>query len=669
MYQYLKKNERKHFLLFFCGILVYCLCFVPFNFIKINKIFFKKYDSNFLIQLISTIIIMALSGYHIIIEGFILTYKNTKNKKKFTPNVHILMILGALGAIYLKEFNEANLLIIIFSGANFLEEHIESKSDKEIKKLFKITSNKTRLLNKDGEFSFVDIQELKINDKVLVLNGDQIPSDGIIISGSSFIDESNITGESMPIEKKIGDKVFGSNINLTNSLIIKITKTAEESVFNKIIQISKKIKKNISKKAVFIKNIEPLYVKTVIFIVLIVLFVGCILDNSYINLYFNSSILDYLKFRNIFKKMMVFLTVASPCALAVADIPATLSAISNLAKKGILIKSGKSLDVFSNVRAIVFDKTGTLTKGKPFVKEIFFDSCFTWEKEKKIEYLNILFGMEKNSNHPISFAIQRYLKNVIKPKNDYLKINITNFIGIGIEYCENDNIYKVCKYNYFYDSDDYFISDFIKDETKKFLSKGETVIYFSHNNKVIMGIALSDEIRSNAKETIHYFKKNKIKTIMLTGDNKKVAEYINSFLDLDLCFSNCLPEDKLQYINNIKQKYNNIAMVGDGVNDSLALANSDVSITLQEGSDIAIELSDIILMRNDLIKIEYTHNLSVKLNKIIKQNIIFSILVILILSIANFIITIPFKWAGILHELSTILVILNGLRVLKNKKI
>nr|WP_244611440.1 heavy metal translocating P-type ATPase [Candidatus Phytoplasma sacchari] len=659
MNQYLKKNEKKHFFLFFCGVLFYFFFFVPLNFVHINKILFKNYDSNCLLQFIITIFILFFSGYHIIIEGFVLTYQNSRKEGKFTPNIHILMILGALGAIYLKEFNEANLLIIIFAGANFLEEYIENKSHREINNLFKITSEKARLYHENGDFTLIETKELKIGDKVLILNGDQIPSDGIIISGSSFIDESNITGESMPIEKKEGDKIFGSNINLTNSLIVEITKTVDNAIFNKILKISQKIKKKVSKKASFIKKIEPFYVRTVILIVLLVLFISSIISQ----LRFNFPFFGYFKFENIFKKMMVFLTVSSPCALAVSDIPATLSAISNLAKKGILLKNGKSLDVFSNIRAIIFDKTGTLTEGKPYVEKIIFNSCNSIDEDKKEEYLNILFEMEKNTNHPISFAIQKYLKNIIKPLNNK-RINVSNSVGIGIKYEEGKSSYNIAKYNYFNNSF-YCISDNIKKETEKFLSQGKTVIYFSHNEKIIMVIALSDKIRSSSKNMIHYFKDKKIKTVMLTGDNEKVAEYTNSFLLLDLCLSNCLPEDKLEYTTKIKKKYNPIAMIGDGVNDSLALVNSDVSITFQEGSDIVIELSDIVLIQNDLGKIIYTHQLSVKLNKIVKQNIIFSILVIIILSITNFFVTIPFQCAGILHETSTILVILNCLRVLK----
>jgi Cd2+/Zn2+-exporting ATPase len=664
--QYFKKkiqnnlSEKKYFFLFFCGILVYFLIFIPLHFIKVKSYYLTlNQENNFFLKLIVTVIILFLSGYHVISEGFILTYKNTKKNKKFTPNIHILMTLGALGAIYLKEFNEANLLIIIFSGANLLEEYIEKKSYKEIKDLFKMTPNNARLLTENGSFVLIDVKRLKVGDKVIVLNGDQIPSDGIIISGYSSVDESNITGESIPVEKKPGDKVFGSNINLSNTLVVQIIKTSEKSVFNKIITLSQKIKKKFSKKALIIKKIEPLYVNVVIIIVLIVLFISFIINQLFVYIGNKKLIYPYFQFNKIFKKMMVFLTVASPCALAVSDIPATLSAISHLAKKGILLKNGNSLSIFSNIKSIAFDKTGTLTKGKPLVKEICFDLEFQNNLEYQQKYLSILFTIEQKSNHPIAFAIQKYLQE--KKLQEIQDINIFNLIGIGIKAFHKDDQYQVAKYNYF--NSKIFISSFIREKTEFFLKNGNTVIYFCHNNKVVMVISLFDEIRPEAKEMVNYFNINQIKTLMLTGDNEKVSQNISSYLNLDFFISDCLPEEKLKNINKIQKKYGFIAMIGDGINDSPALAGSDIAITLQEGSDIVIEISDIVLVKNDLSKIPYIHKLSLKLNQIVKQNIIFSLVIIFFLSIVNFFITIPFQYAGILHELSTIIVILNCLRV------
>ncbi|MDC9031798.1 heavy metal translocating P-type ATPase [Columbia Basin potato purple top phytoplasma] len=655
------ENPKKFIYLFFVGLLIYFVIFIPINFVP-NLISDNNNITNYIKKFL-TFFILFFTGYSVIKEGLIETYKNTKKNKKLTPNVHILMILAAVGSLYQENYNEAVLLIIIFGGAHFLEEYVEEKNQKEIKKLLDIKPKKAKLLQKNNDFKLVDVCDLKIGDKVMILNGEQIPSDGIIISGNSSIDESTITGESMPLDKTVGDKVFGSNINLTNTLIIEITTTEDKTIFSKIIKLTQQIQENVSKKASFIQKLEPLYVKAVL---LITFFFVIITQLIYIVLqhYDNSNfayLSQHLEFSKIFYKSMVFLTVSSPCALAVADIPATLSAISNLAQKGILLKNGQSLSVLSNVETIVFDKTGTLTKGKIKVQEIFFKSNIS--DETKNEYLNILWTIEKNSNHPIAFAIQKHLKEKLN-LNFNLKLKTLNLIGIGIEATdEKNNLYKVAKYNIF---DKVPLE--IEKKTQEFLKKGNTVVYLSHNNEIIMSIAIIDIIRTEAKELIEYFNNKKINTVMLTGDNETVAEDISSKLNLNYFLSNCLPETKFQYIEKIKKQNHIVAMVGDGINDSPALANSDVSITLQEGSDAVIDIADIILIKNDLKKIVYAHKISYKLNKIIWQNIVFAFLIIVIFSLINFIWKISLPIAVIAHEGSTLLVIFNCLRLRNNIK-
>ncbi|MEC4558708.1 MAG: heavy metal translocating P-type ATPase ['Conium maculatum' witches'-broom phytoplasma] len=646
------KNQKTYFFLFICGLLLYALVFVPINFSERLKD--KTYEMP--IKYTLTIFILFFAGCHVIIEGFVETYQDTKENKKFTPNVHILMTLGALGAIGLKNFNEAILLIIIFATANFLEEYIENKNQKEIKNLLKMVPTQARLLKENGEFELIEVEKLKIGDKVIVLNGDQIPSDGIIISGTSSIDESIITGESIPVDKKVGDKVFGSNINGNNTLIVEIIATVENNIFSKIIQLSYQMKNNMSKRATLINKLEPLYVKAIMLIS-----VGILLFSQ---IYYFCSPIEYLKeyfkFEKIFYKSMVFLTVASPCALVASDVPATFASISHLAKNGILLKNGNSLSNLSNIKAIVFDKTGTLTTGKATVKEIFFPS--ETEGKDKIEYLTILSKMEQKSNHPLAFAINKYLsKNFTL--NNAPEMQVDNLIGVGLESFHEGRQYKVAKYNSFPQ-----VSEEIELKTKHLLEKGNTVLYFSDNGKIIMVIAILDVVRPEAEQMVNYFNENNIHTIMLTGDNEKTAMAIGKQLNVDYVLADCLPEDKSNKIIEIKSKYDMVAMVGDGINDAPALANSDVGITMQEGTDVAIDIADMVLMKNNLNKITYAHKVSKKLNSIIFQNIIFSIGVIVILSINNFIADIKLPWAVFLHEISTILVLVNSLRILTNIK-
>nr|WP_261974269.1 heavy metal translocating P-type ATPase [Vaccinium witches'-broom phytoplasma] len=645
------KNQKTYFFLFICGLLLYALVFLPINFYGFLD---NKENYKLPLQYALTIIILFFAGCHVIIEGFVDTYQDTKENKKFTPNVHILMTLGALGAMYLQNFNEAILLIIIFATANFLEEYIENKNQKEIKNLLKMAPTQARLLKENGEFELIEVEKLKIGDKVIVLNGDQIPSDGIIISGTSSIDESSITGESIPVDKKVGDKVLGSNINGNNTLIVEIIATVENNIFTKIIQLSYQMKNNMSKRANLIKKIEPLYVKVIMFIS-----VGILLFSQIIHYYFDPSI-HYFEFKHIFNKSMVFLTVASPCALVASDVPATFASISHLAKNGILLKNGNSLSNLSNIKAIVFDKTGTLTTGKATVKEIFFHSEI--EEKDKIDYLTILSKMEQKSNHPLAFAINKYLSQSFT-LNNVPEMQVDNLIGVGLESCHEGRQYKIAKYNSFPK-----VSEEIELKTKNLLEKGNTVLYFSENGKIIMVIAILDVLRPEAEQMVNYFNENNIHTIMLTGDNEKNAMAIGKQLSVDYVLSDCLPEDKSNKIIEIKSKYDMVAMVGDGINDAPALANSDVGITVQEGTDVAIDIADMVLMKNNLNKITYAHKVSKKLNSIIFQNIIFSIGVIVILSVTNFIADIKLPWAVFLHEISTILVLVNSLRILTNIK-
>jgi Cd2+/Zn2+-exporting ATPase len=643
------KNQKKYFSLFIFGLLLYILVFVPINFSG----FLDENPYKLLFKYILTILILLLTGCHVIIDGFTETYQDTKKNKKFTPNVHILMTLGALGAIYLKDFNESILLIIIFATANFLEEYIENKNQKEIKKLLKMAPTQARLLKENGEFVLIEVENLKIGDKVIVLNGDQIPSDGIIISGTSSIDESSITGESIPVDKKAGDKVFGSNINGNNTLIVEIISTVENNIFTKIIQLSYKMKNSISKTATLIKKLEPLYVKTIILISTFILLFSQIIFYAFEHP-------QYLEFNNIFYKSMVFLTVASPCALVASDIPATFASISHLAKNGILLKNGNSLNNLSNIKAIVFDKTGTLTTGKATVEEIFFHSKV--EEKDKINYLTILSKIEQKSNHPLAFSINKYL-NTNFELNNIPEIQVNNLIGVGLESFHEGHHYKIAKYSSFHQ-----ISEEIEHKTKILLEKGNTVLYFSDNDKIIMVIAIFDVVRPEAEQMVDYFNQNNIHTIMLTGDNKKTAMEIGKQLNIDDVLADCLPEDKSKKIIELKNKYNMVAMVGDGINDAPALVISDVGVTMQEGADVAIDIADMVLMKNNLNKITYAHKVSKKLNQIIFQNIIFSIFVIIVLSLTNFIANIKLPWAVFLHEISTILVLVNSLRILNNIK-
>lgn len=584
------------------------------------------------------LIAVILCGYEITAEGIIETVQNTIKNKKFSPNIHVLMAVGAIGAIMIKEYSEAALLMIIFTSAHLLEEYVEEKSKKEITSLLQMNPTSARLIMPDGSLKIVAVDELKIGDKLRVLNGDQVPTDGIILEGISSIDQSAITGESIPVEVEKESIVFGGTINGTGVLTMEVTKDSSDTVFAKIIQLVGQAQGNISNTAAFIKRLEPKYVTTALLIAPLFYFMGIYLgwgkDES-------------------FYRTMVYLIGVSPCALAATDVPATLAAISNLAKSKVLFKGGSYLSNFGEVKAIAFDKTGTLTEGKPSVTDV----LFIGEESQNLNlYTDIIYSMEHGSNHPLATAIIEHFSN-----GNLLEIEANNIVGVGLSSTYEGNDYSIGKPTSFKDVNESITS--LKDD---FENDGKTVVFFAKNNKVEGLIAIQDIPKSSAKASLAYFKENDIQTVMITGDAVLTGEAIGRKLGVDHVRADVLPEDKAEIIQKLKDKYGMVSMVGDGVNDAPALVTSDIGFAMGSGTDIAIEAADAVLMVNDLEKITYTHKVSKKLRKVVIQNIIFAMSVVLILTIINIVGIVDLSGAVLIHEGSTVLVVLSGLRMLKH---
>lgn len=605
------------------GVLVY----ISMLFIKNEAIIFT-----------ASIISIILAGYHVIFEGFKDTVSESIQKKRFSPNVHLLMTLAAIGAIIIKEYNEATLLILIFAGSHFLEDYAESRSQKEITNLLNISPQTARRINDDGTIEIISVGDVQINDNLKVLIGDQIPTDGVIVKGKTDINESVITGESMPVFKEIGETVYGSTINLSDEIVIKVTKDASQTVIAKIIELVSQTKKNLSKTAQLIKKIEPIYVTIVLLFAPIFYLLGRYVINW--------------EAQEAFYKTMVYLIVTSPCALAATDIPATLSAISNLAKRGVLFKGGSYLSNLSDMKVVAFDKTGTITEGKPVLVDKFLaDPSHATEIKK---YQSIIVSMESKSNHPLADAILEHYKD-IEPQD----IEVENIIGVGLKSVIGDDTYVISKPSYIKK-----VNETVKVKTEKLAKEGKTVIYFSKNYEVLIIFALQDIPKANVKEVMQYFNEQSIKTVMITGDSRLTAESIGNQIGVSEIYANIMPEQKQAIIENLQEKFGVTAMLGDGINDALALTTADIGIAMKDGTDIAIDVADGVLMKNDLHKFVYTHKVSKKLRNVVWQNIIFSLMVILFLLINNIIGHMDMPIAVLFHEGSTVIVILNGLRLL-----
>lgn len=628
-HQHDQHHEHQHahgklpVVLFFIGLITFLIAlFLPASIVK-NVLY------------AATII---LSGYHVIEEGFIDTWQATKKAKKFTPNVHVLMALAAFGAAVIGDFREGALLILIFGGAHFLEDYVEKKSQKEITSLMEMNPAEARLIQEDGSTTIVAVETLNVGDQLQVLNGDQIPTDGIIASGHSAIDESAITGESIPVEKTAGDAVFGSTINQSGMFTMTVTKESSDTVFAKIITLVEQSQKDLSKTATWIQRFEPAYVNIVL--LLTVLFI--LLAPFVLNLSWYTS----------FYRGMVFLTVASPCALAASAVPATLAAISNLAKHGVLFKGGSYLANLAEVQAVAFDKTGTLTAGKPQVTDVFIDSDTPEEKQL---FINIITAMEKQANHPLAAAII----NAFTP-TDEITVDTDVELGSGLVGTYQGHRYRIGKPSLFND-----VPEQLETFKKQYVAEGKTVVYFAQDTRVIGIIALMDLPDAKAEDTVRYLREQGIRTIMITGDAEQTGLAVAKQIGIDEVIGNVLPENKAAMVKQIKAENGTTVMIGDGVNDAPALAEATIGIAMGEGTDIAIDVADAVLMKNDLEKLAYAHRVAKKLDTIVKQNIAFAMLIVVILVVLNVFGLMNLPVGVIAHEFSTLIVLFNGLRLLK----
>ncbi|WP_414838778.1 heavy metal translocating P-type ATPase [Carnobacterium sp. TMP28] len=575
-----------------------------------------------------------IGGFHQAKEGLQDTIQNKK------LNVDILMVLAALGASAIGYWMEGALLIFIFSLSGSLEVYATNKSTKAITELMNLTPESAMLIQPDGSIKEIPTSSLSIGDKLMVSKGTTIPIDGILLSKEGLIDESAISGESIPSEKVAGDEVIGGTINLQEGITVQVSKDSSNTLFAKILRMVDEAQSTPSKTATMIEAIENKYVISVLVFVPVMIAIFYFI----LNWGWNES----------FYRGMVLLTVASPCALVASAAPATLSAISNSARKGILFKGGSYLENFGQIRAIAFDKTGTLTQGKPVVTESFFKP-----EEDKQAIINVCVAMEKTSTHPIARAIVQAFSET--SDHELVIENLKDHTGHGLSGKAYGEEWKIGKKDYALIEKNTLFTD--KAETLQ--EEGKTVIYISKNNQVVAYFGLLDTPKEEAKQMVDYFKSQGVYTIMITGDNPATAATVGAIVGVDEVKANCLPDEKAELIKELKIKYGSIAMIGDGINDAPALANASIGIAMGAGTDIAMDVADVVLMKNDLTQLAYSHQLSNRLKKITIQNIVFAISVIVLLIISNLfqLITLPLGVVG--HEGSTILVILNGLRLLK----
>ncbi|MBM4764537.1 heavy metal translocating P-type ATPase [Bacillus sp. B15-48] len=585
-------------------------------------------------------VIVYITAY--IIGGFAKAkegIEDTIAKKEL--NVEILMILAAIGAAIIGYWAEGAILIFIFALSGALETYTMNKSHKEISALMDLQPEEALRVTKGIE-EIVPVSQLMVGDLILIKPGERVPADGKIIEGQTNLDEAAITGESIPVSKSLNDEIFAGTVNLRGSITVEITKPTSETLFQKIINLVQTAQSEKSPSQQFIERFEGKYVKTVLIIVALMM----VIPHYALGWTWTET----------FYRAMILLVVASPCALVASIMPATLSAISNGARHGILFKGGIHLENLGNLKAIAFDKTGTLTKGKPEVTDV-----HVREDLNRDDLLSHVASIEKYSNHPLASAIVRFVspdgKGLIKPEN------MEDIAGFGVQASINDIEWKVGK------------ADFVGREAAgkfqngialRLAEQGKTVVFAKDEKGIAAVLALKDIVREETIKAINELKAQGIHTIMLTGDSDKTAKAIAAESSIDTYYAECLPETKVDEMKKLKEQFGTVAMVGDGINDAPALATASVGFAMGEGTDVALETADVVLMKNDLPRIAEAVKLSRKMNRIIKQNVVFSISVIMVLIASNFMQVLDLPLGVLGHEGSTILVILNGLRLLKS---
>ncbi len=575
----------------------------------------------------------AIGGYQKAWEGM-----QTLIKEK-DLDVDLLMVVAAIGAASIGFWRDGAILILIFSLSGALEGYTLERTNDEIKSIMKLRPEEAIVLQGNVE-KRVRVEELQQGDRLLVRPGERIAADGIVREGYSSVNQASITGESIPIDKAAGDEVFAGTMNGQGALVIEMTKPAEATLLAKIIHLVQEAQSERPPSQLFMERFERIYAKIVI--------TGAVLISVLPPFVFGWS------WSETIYKAMIFLVVASPCALVSSIMPAVLSGISNGARNGILFKGGAYLETIGDVSVVAFDKTGTLTEGIPRITQVIPYGNYT-----ENEVLSIAASLETWSEHPIAKAI------ICKAKVENLIFSTASKLeavpGFGVQGIVEGQEYRIGKL----DLSEGEISEEEMKAVRKLEKQGNTVIFVQVGKGRIGVLAVQDTLRPQAKESIRKLKQMGIRVVMLTGDSSSTAQIMGEQAGVDHVYSELLPEQKVEIIKKLEE-YGKVAMVGDGVNDAPALAVSSVGIAMgAAGTDVALEIANVVLMADDISKVSYAIALGRRTTRVVKQNVAFAVSIMFLLILSNFFGNINLPLGVIGHEGSTIIVIISGLRLLR----
>ncbi|WP_201523052.1 heavy metal translocating P-type ATPase [Aliarcobacter butzleri] len=542
-------------------------------------------------------------------------------------------------------FESAAIVLTLITLGKFLEARAKENTSEAINKLINLTP-KTALVLRNNQEIEIPVDELVLKDIVIVKPGNIVPTDGVIIFGNSSIDESMLTGESLPVSKKVGDKVIGASINKSGSFKFEVTKLGEDTVLSQIIKLIEEASSSKAPISKLADRISAIFVPTVIVISILATVTWLFLGYS---------------FEFALSIGIAILVISCPCALGLATPTAIMVGTGKGAQNGILIKSAESLEIAHTINTVVIDKTGTITEGKTQVTDI-----FTSEKITQDKLLQLCATIEKNSEHPLADAI---LKKVQEKEIELL--NATDFEalnGLGIKAKVEDRVFYIGNKKLL-DSKNISL-DLFYEKSEKLANEGKTPIFIADENEVLGLIAISDVVKPTSKDAILEFEKMGLEVIMLTGDNYKTANAIAKQININNVIAEVLPQDKEKEIQKLQSLGKKVAMIGDGINDAPALVRADVGIAIGAGTDIAIESANIVLVKSDLLDAVKAIQLSNAVITNIKQNLFWAFFYNIIgipLAAGVFYTVLGWKlspmFAGAAMSLSSVTVVLNALRL------
>ncbi|MCF6157515.1 MAG: cation-translocating P-type ATPase [wastewater metagenome] len=562
--------------------------------------------------------------------------------KTLILNIRTLMVTGTVGAITLGLWEEAAMLMFIYLLGDILEMYTVSRSRGAIQMLMELAPREA-LVRRGGTEMILPVEEVMVADLILIRPGEKIPLDGRVIKGTSSVDQSSITGESIPAKKKEGDEVFAGTFNQRGTLEVQVTKLSRDTTLAKIIHSVEEAQVRKSSYQRFGERFGRYYTPAMFAVAFFIAIIPPFLWGGF----------SYWFYRGL-----VVLVVSCSCGIALSIPVATVAVIGNAARNGVLVKGGVYLEIIEKLRAVAFDKTGTITIGKPFITDI-----VPLNNETEDALLKLAASIENYSEHPLGETIVSTAKERGLPfcNTDAFE----SLPGMGVKANIHTREYFIGNKRLFFR---YMIPlDTVHDRIYKFEKQGKTVVLLGSREELLGIIAIADKVRFEAKGVIQALRHLGVeKIIMLTGDNEGTAAEIAAEAGVDEYYAKLLPEDKVETVKRLKEKYQYIAMVGDGVNDAPAMAESNIGIAMGAvGTDIAIETSDLVLMSDDLTKIPYIVGLSQWAIKNIYLNIVLSLLIVAIL--------VPLAVSGriglvpglLINELGGLLVIANGLRLLR----